>query len=116
MLTLTSLTWIGMPSRIVGNGSVVTTRSAVVGSTWIAALTTTVPRLYGPVTAGTTTDKPNGSPPYGPVRYTLPPVTYSGLGPGPAATVVSPIWLAAEQVPCAACGSPHNGTSFKEPS
>src|SRR5207302_6054775 len=62
----------GMPSRIVGNGSDTAVACAVVGSTYRAWRTTTVPRSYGPASAGTTTASPYGAPLYGPVRYALP--------------------------------------------
>ena len=45
----------GMPSTIVGNGSLLTVTCAVSGIMYIAARTTTVPRSNGPATAGTTT-------------------------------------------------------------
>ena len=55
-----------------GNGSLTTVTAAVDGLILIEARVTTLPRLYGPAFAGTTTDRPNGPPLYGPVRYTLP--------------------------------------------
>jgi hypothetical protein len=61
MLTFTSLTASGTPSRIVGKGLLVIVGCAVTGLMLIAALTTTFPRLNGPATAGTTTDRPNGA-------------------------------------------------------
>src|ERR1700684_2894251 len=39
----------------------------------------------------------------------------NGSGPGPAPAVTSPISLASEQVPSAACGSAHNGTCARLP-
>src|SRR6202041_1219718 len=91
------------------------------GLTVIAERTTTVPRLNGPASAGTTTDRPNGAPLYGPVRNTgscaLPACgTYTGSGPGPALTTTCPIWLAAGQVPWLACGSGHSCTWESIPS
>ncbi len=62
----------GIPSRICGSGSVVTVNAVVYGSTLIIARTTTFPRLNGPAWVGTTIDRPNGAPLYGPVRYTCP--------------------------------------------
>ena len=56
------------PSTNCGNGSETIVSAAVVGFTAIDALTTTVPRLNGPATAGTTMLNPNGAPLYGPVR------------------------------------------------
>lgn len=50
------------PSRIVGNGSLITLTCASVGSTWIDWRTTTVPRLNGPAIAGTVTANPYGPP------------------------------------------------------
>jgi len=58
----------GMPWSIDGRSSEVIVRWASFGSTAIAARTTTVPRLNGPATAGTTIERPNGAPLYGPVR------------------------------------------------
>ena len=57
-VTLTVLICNGMPSRIVGNGSLTTVACAVCGSIRIAPLTTTIPRLNGPATAGTCTTSP----------------------------------------------------------
>jgi hypothetical protein len=74
-------------------------RAAVAGFTSILALTITCPRLYGPATAGFTIDKPNGAPSYGPVMYTLPPLTVNGSLPTPTDTVVSPIRLFGPHVP-----------------
>ena len=59
-----------MPCKILGNGSLVTVTCEVCGSTLTAARTTTVPKLNGPATAGTTMLNPNGAPLYGPVKYT----------------------------------------------
>ena len=56
----------GMPSRICGNGSLVTVNAVVFGSTLIRARTTTLPRLNGPACVGTTMLRPNGAPSYGP--------------------------------------------------
>ena len=39
----------------------------------------------------------------------------TGSGPGPAPAVTSPIWLAAGQVPSAACGSPQSGIPVRLP-
>src|ERR1700679_3493682 len=75
IVTLTLRISSRIPSRIVGNGSVVTVIWAVWGSTLTAARTTMFPRLKGPATAGTTTLNPNGAPLYGPVRNTRPPCT-----------------------------------------
>src|SRR5262249_29175692 len=52
----------GIPSRIVGIGSETVVIFAVGGSTWTAARTTTLPRSYGPETAGTTTTRLIGAP------------------------------------------------------
>jgi hypothetical protein len=49
--------------------------NAIVGSTSIFARTTTWPRSNGPAFAGLTIDNPYGAPAYGPVIYTLPPLT-----------------------------------------
>ena len=49
------------PCKIVGRTLVTVTR-AVYGSTVIVARVTTLPRLNGPATAGTTIDRPNGAP------------------------------------------------------
>ncbi len=57
----------GTPLTIVGRLLVTTTR-AVYGSTPNVPRVTTLPRLSGPATAGTTIESPNGAPPYGPVR------------------------------------------------
>src|SRR5271170_4679589 len=68
----------GTPSTTWGNGSETIVSAAVLGLTAIAALTTSRPvpvspaSLNGPASAGTATLRPNGSPLYGPVRYTLP--------------------------------------------
>ena len=51
----------GMPLKIVGSTLVTVTR-AVYWSTLIVARVTTLPRLNGPATAGTTIDRPNGAP------------------------------------------------------
>jgi hypothetical protein len=51
-VTLTVRICSGTPSRIVGNGSLTAVTCAVVGSTYRAWRTTTVPRLNGPATAG----------------------------------------------------------------
>ena len=48
----------GTPSRIVGNGSETAVTWASVGLISSAWRTTTVPRLYGPATAGTTVASP----------------------------------------------------------
>src|SRR5581483_1332894 len=58
----------GIPSITCGNASLVTVNAAVLGSTAIRARTTTLPRLNGPATVGTTIDRPNGEPRYGPVK------------------------------------------------
>ena len=79
------------------------------------ARTTTVPRLNGPATAGTTIDSPNGAPLYGPVRNT-------GACGWPACGITSgfePSARAHDRVPnlrapsthgLGCRGSPHNGT------
>ena len=56
--------WIrsGIPSTICGSGSLVTVSALVLGSTLMAERTTTLPRLNGPATAGTTMLRPNGAP------------------------------------------------------
>lgn len=97
-----------------GSGSDTTRRRVVLRSTWIAALTTTVPRLNGPATAGTTMESPSGAPPYAPVRYTRPP-RLNGLEPAPDATRVVPTWESAPQVPAAACAAPQSGTRASRP-
>src|SRR5262249_7899582 len=61
------LTWIerslsGTPPTIEGRGSEATVTWAESGSTLTAALTTTLPRSYGPSTAGVTTTKLSGAP------------------------------------------------------
>ncbi len=58
----------GTPSMTCGNGSDVVVSAAVCGSMLTKARTTTLPRLNGPATVGTTIDSPNGAPLYGPVR------------------------------------------------
>src|SRR5205823_9640688 len=107
--TLTLLSRIGTPPTIVGSVLAALTR-AVCGSTLMAARVTTVPRLNGPATAAIGIDRPNGPPPYGPVRYTGPENGY-GSGPAPAVTAAVPIWLEAGQAPSEACGSPHTVTA-----
>src|ERR1700722_18728096 len=52
----------GIPSMIVGNGSVVTVNCVVSGSTSILARTTCVCSVNGPTTNGTTIDNPYGAP------------------------------------------------------
>src|SRR6202034_4721517 len=80
---------VGIPSRMRGSSPVVTVSREVWGATSILPLMTTVPRLNGPATTGTTIDSPNGAPSYGPVRYmgaAGAPAwgTWKGYGPGPA--------------------------------
>ena len=58
-VTVTPRSWIGMPSRIVGSGSLCTLMLPSL-LTWIPTRTVTLPRSYGPATAGTTTDRENG--------------------------------------------------------
>src|SRR5205807_4295 len=69
--TLRFLSRNGTPLTIVGRLLVAITRP-LYGSTLIAARVTTVPRLKGPATAGTGTDRPYGAPLYGPVMNTGP--------------------------------------------
>lgn len=52
----------GTPARIFGKASEVTVRWPSCESTAIEARTTTVPRSYGPASACTTTERPNGAP------------------------------------------------------
>ena len=62
-LSIVTLTvWIrsDTPSTICGSESLVTVKAEVCGSTWIEALTITLPRLNGPALAGVTIDRPNG--------------------------------------------------------
>ena len=60
--TFTSRRRSGMPCRICGSGSASIVRCESVGSTWIAARTTTVPRSNGPASARIAIDRPNGAP------------------------------------------------------
>ena len=62
IVTFTVFSRSGTPLRICGNGSLVTVTCEVTGLTLIAARSMTLPRLNGPATAGTTTDRPNGAP------------------------------------------------------
>ena len=70
--TATLLISSGIPSRIVGNGSLLTVTCAVDGLMNNPARTTTVPRSNGPAIAGVTITKLNGAPSYGPAKYALP--------------------------------------------
>src|SRR5579862_5728523 len=79
----------GIPSRIVGSGSDTSVTWAVVGSTYSAWRTTTVPRSSGPASTGTTTASPYGAPLYGPVRYASPD-RKNGSGPLPAPVCTVP--------------------------
>src|SRR5271166_1232351 len=110
-LTSTSIVFSlnGTPSMLCGSGSLVTVSCAVLGFTLIVERTTTLPRSNGPAFAGTTIERPNGAPLYGPVRYTGPD-SHSGSVPAPEATVAVPICDADEHVPSAACGSPQSAT------
>src|SRR5450759_3996152 len=82
----------------------------------MAERTTTVPKSNGPATAGIATDNPNGAPRYGPVRNTGPEtVNGSAPAPAPAPAVAVPIREAGRHAPCAACGSPQNGTGESVP-
>ena len=122
-VTFTCLICNGIPSIIVGilYGPVLsleTVSCVVTGFTSILARTTTgLPscNTNGPAFAGFTIDSPNGAPSYGPVIYTLPPVTVNGSSPKPTLTVVSPIKLSAPHVPASACASPHSFTPGKSP-
>src|SRR5580692_1276763 len=98
--------------RIVGNEFDTTVTCAVVGSIRRDWRTTTLPKLNGPATAGTTTDIPNEPPLYGPVRYALP-VFARGLGPGPDSASTVPICDASGHVPAFACASPQSGTPLR---
>ena len=69
--------------------------------------TITLPRSTGPSFAGTSTDKPAGSPlTFGAVRYSEP-GSDTGAGPLPTATVAVPTLLASPQAPLAALASEH---------
>ncbi len=105
---------IGTPSNTVGMLAVAITRPEY-RPTPIEARVTTVPRLNGPATAGTTIERPYGAPPYGPVRNAAPVNEYGSL-PAPAAIVTVAILLAAGHAPRAASGSPHSGTEGIAPS
>ncbi len=52
----------GIPSRICGNGLLVTVNAAVLSLMLIRERTTTLPRLNGPAFVGTTMLSPNGAP------------------------------------------------------
>src|SRR5438309_763359 len=116
MFTLTVLTWKGIPSLAVGSGSETVVTAPVYGSTNNAARRCSSPRSNGPAFVGTTSERPNGAPLYGPVRYARPLVTQNGVGPGPAADATVPIWLSGPQAPWEACGSPHTVTWETAPS
>src|SRR5215213_2048126 len=58
----------GIPPTICGSWSDVVVTRAVKGSTETAALTTTLPRSYGPDTAGVTATRLSGAPLYDPAR------------------------------------------------
>ena len=97
---------------------VVTVNAAVSELTSIFARTTTGRpscRSNGPAFAGLTIDKPNGAPSYGPVIYTLPPVTLNGSLPKPTLTIVSPINDSGPHVPAFASVSPHSFTPERIP-
>src|ERR1700682_164825 len=115
IVRLTVRTRNGTPSTLGGNGSIATLTAAVCGSTLIAPRTTMLPRLNGPTRAGTTTERPNGAPLYGPVRYAEPD-RQNGCEPAPAAVVAEPIRDVVGHVPALACGSGHWGTPAILPS
>ncbi len=94
----------GTPSRICGIAYGPVSSSVIVAvelsaSMLMRARTTTRPRLNGPAIAGVTILNPNGAPPYGPVRYTVPSIS-NGCEPAPEATLVVPIFDASGQCPC----------------
>src|SRR5271170_2561311 len=72
MLTLTSRTWVTIPSMIVGIGSL-PVRSMLTcagyGLTFRPKWITTVPRWNGPITAELTDTTESGTPRKGPDRY-----------------------------------------------
>src|SRR5829696_3679124 len=107
MLRRTARRFKGTPLTIVGRASEITLSCAVRLSRWIAARTTTVPRSNGPATARVTTDRPNGAPLKGPVKYTLPSVMKNGFGPVPAPTVALPINEPSPHEPAFAADSAH---------
>src|ERR1022692_109174 len=120
IVTLMCLISSGIPSRMCGIAygpvlSVVIVNSAVNGSTSIFALTTTLPRLNGPATAGVTIDNPYGAPSYGPVRNTSLPVTLYGSPPKPTLTVAWPTRLSAPQDPASAAASSHGFSEDTRP-
>src|SRR5665213_1203897 len=87
--TLRSL--IGTLSTTCGNAPLETVNAAVCGSMAMLARTTTFPKWNGPAFAGTTIERPNGWPLYGPVRYTRPSVIANGSSPGTTTANVVPI-------------------------
>src|SRR3954447_13367550 len=94
-----------IPPRMFGITSELAMIWVVSGSTLSAILITTVPRSYGPATAGVTTTIERGAPLYGPARYALP-ETSIGFVPLPAAVIVVPISLAGEQLDAALSAVP----------
>ena len=93
------------PPNTSGIGSETALIWAVSGLTLSATLTTTVPRSYGPATAGVMIASESGAPLYGPARYALPAIL-NGAEPEPASVEVVPIWLADEQLELACSALP----------
>src|ERR1700733_4937393 len=79
----------GIPSRIVGNGSLTALICAVLGLIYNATRTTTVPKSNGPATAGVMTARLRGAFLYGPAKYALPCTAY-GSDPAPAVMFTTP--------------------------
>src|ERR1700733_5735713 len=103
----------GTPSRILGNGSLLTVTCVVLGLIDKAARTTTLPKSNGPASAGVTITKLNGAPSYGPAKYTWP-ATYSGA-PEPVPTCTTPTSEPAGHDGCASSNAPYLHDCAPEP-